>query len=170
MSLASRSARASSPRRVAEELSAADSSVDIVVFFNSLHHVPLAGQERALAEAARVLKPGGLLYISEPVAAGSFFELVKPVDDETKVRAHAYDVLKAAAGFDHEREITYVHTVRHRDFEAFRERVISANAEREAIFAERDALLRRLYEELGTPGEDGLSFDQPTRVNLLRRN
>ncbi len=153
---------------VAEHMPAADASADIVVFFNSLHHVPVAAQKQALAEAARVLTPDGLLYVSEPVAAGPYFELVRPVDDETAVRAHAYEVVRRAVGFTPVREITYVHTIRHRDFEAFRERIISANAEREQIFATKDAELRRMFVELGTDGPDGRTFDQPMRVNLLR--
>lgn len=155
----------------AERLPAADASADIVVFFNSLHHVPVAGQETAMVEAARVLKAGGKLYASEPVAEGPFFELVKPVDDETAVRAHAYGVLTAAArlGFVHEREFTYIHTVRHADFESFRDRVVAADHQREELFRQRDAELRALFHKLGTPCDGGLCFDQPTRVNLLRK-
>ena len=48
---------------------------------------------KALAEAARVLKPGGLALIHEPEPVGGYFELTKLVDDETEVRAAA---LKAA--------------------------------------------------------------------------
>lgn len=154
---------------VAEHLPADDGTADVVVFFNSLHHVPVDGQGRALAEAARVLKAGGLLYVSEPLATGPFFEMVRPVDDETTIRAHAYAALRAAPGFVEDREFTYVHLVRHHDFESLRERIISANAEREAIFAAKDGDLRRLFEQLGTPCEDGRCFDQPMRVNLLRR-
>ena len=36
-------------------------------------------------EAARVLRPGGLLYVQEPVAEGPYFELLRPIDDETDV-------------------------------------------------------------------------------------
>lgn len=154
---------------VAEALPAEDASIDIVVFFNSLHHVPVAGQPQALAEAARVLRPGGLLYVCEPIAEGPFFEAVRPVDDETAVRTSAFAALQAAEGFRELREFRYIHTVRHKDFEAFRERIISANAEREAIFAARDGELRMLFSRLGTPCDEGLCFDQPMRVNLLRR-
>ena len=154
---------------VAQHLPAEDASADVVVFFNSLHHVPVDGQEQALTEAARVLKTGGLLYVSEPIAEGPFFAMCRPVDDETEVRAHAYAALQAAAGFVSEREFTYIHTVRHRDFESFRERIVSANSEREAIVAAKDSALRQLFQQLATPCDDAWCFDQPMRVNLLRR-
>ena len=41
-----------------EALPAEDHSVDGVLFFRSLHHVPAALMDKALAEAARVLKTG----------------------------------------------------------------------------------------------------------------
>src|SRR5580704_3302747 len=50
----------------AQELPFGDSSFDAVVFFNSLHHIPVADLDRALAEAARVLRGGGVIYVQEP--------------------------------------------------------------------------------------------------------
>ena len=44
---------------VGEALPAPDASADLVVFINSLHHVPVEGQGQALAEAAR---EGGLNF------------------------------------------------------------------------------------------------------------
>jgi ubiquinone/menaquinone biosynthesis C-methylase UbiE len=49
---------------------AADASFDLALMLKSLHHVPLPLIATALAEAARVLRPGGHLYVSEPVYAG----------------------------------------------------------------------------------------------------
>src|SRR5690349_2536994 len=93
----------------AEDLPLPDASADIVVFMNSLHHVPAARQRKALDEAARVLVPGGALYIVEPIAAGNYFELGKPVEDETAVRSHAYAMVLDAIGVTMagEREVMY---------------------------------------------------------------
>ncbi|CAA7613865.1 SAM-dependent methyltransferases (fragment) [Magnetospirillum sp. UT-4] len=154
---------------VGQALPAADASADIVVFFNSLHHVPAEHMETALAEAARVLVPGGTVYVSEPLAEGVFYRTCRPIDDEAEVRALAYRALGACPQLRMEREFTYLHTVVMRDYEAFRERIISANAEREAKFAAMDGEMRALFAANGTPTPDGMEFDQPMRVNLLRR-
>lgn len=155
---------------VGQALPAEDHSADIVVFFNSLHHIPVEHMKQALAEAARVLVPGGVIYVSEPIAEGRFFETCRPIDDETQVRAQAYRALASASGFEMAEEFTYVHTVVMKSYEAFRDRIISANHEREEKFQTMDGQMRALYAANGRPNaEGGMEFDQPMRVNLLRR-
>ena len=41
-----------------------DDSFDVVTFFNSLHHVPVEHMADALAEAMRVIKPAGTVYVA----------------------------------------------------------------------------------------------------------
>jgi ubiquinone/menaquinone biosynthesis C-methylase UbiE len=157
---------------VAEDLPFAAGTLDIVVMSNSLHHVPVDKQERALREAARVLKPGGHLYVSEPLAEGGHFDLIRPVHDETDVRAHAYRMLKektAAAGLVEVWERVHLHGVLHADYEAFRDRIVGINPETAAAFAAKDAEMREAFPRLGRRVGDGRLFDQPTRVNLFRR-
>lgn len=43
-----------------------DASIDVVVSFETIEHLPAADQPRMIAEFARVLAPGGLLLISSP--------------------------------------------------------------------------------------------------------
>ncbi|MBF0130925.1 MAG: class I SAM-dependent methyltransferase [Alphaproteobacteria bacterium] len=165
-------------RGEAQALPAGADSADVVVFFNSLHHVPAGdGMERALAEAVRVLGVGGLLYVGEPVAEGPFFDLCRPVDDETEVRARAQAALDAACrrGWVVEVEdVVFLHTVRLRDYDAFIERLVSANHEREATAKRLDAHLREAFHRLAVPlpdgsGPDGFGIDQPTRARLFRK-
>jgi 2-polyprenyl-3-methyl-5-hydroxy-6-metoxy-1,4-benzoquinol methylase len=157
---------------VGEDLPLEDGSADVVVFFNSLHHVPEAQQATALAEAVRVLRPGGLVYVAEPLAEGPQFELVRPVHDETAVRAHAYRVIQEAeaVGLKQETEVTYVHPLRHKSFEAYRDRMLSINPDKQGAFEAMDSELRERYRRLGRPGEGGDLFPQPIRVNLLRKS
>lgn len=74
----------------AEEIPADDASVDIVLMFKSLHHVPVERMDDAFAEIRRVLKPGGVAYISEPVYAGDFNEIIRLFHDEKVVREAAF--------------------------------------------------------------------------------
>ncbi|MCQ0986805.1 class I SAM-dependent methyltransferase [Jiella marina] len=73
----------------AESLPFEDDGFDAAVFLNSLHHVPMDAMARALREARRVVKPEGTVLIVEPLAEGSQFEVMRPVEDETEVREAA---------------------------------------------------------------------------------
>ena len=155
-----------------ERLPFPDATFDAIVIFNALHHIPVADQEAALVEAARVLKPGGLAYVAEPLAEGANFELTRLVDDETEVRAAAYGALRAAVArgvFRENRELVYVYTVLAADFEAFAERMARVDPERIPALARHESELRERFRRLGRPDAKGMIFDQPMRVNLLAR-
>jgi len=154
---------------VGQALPAADGSAEIVVFFNSLHHIPAAAMGQALAEAVRVLTANGCVYISEPVAEGLFFQTCRPIDDETQVRDLAYQALQTCPDLRVAQEFTYLHPMIFPDYEAFREKIISANAEREAQFATMDEDMRHLFRQNGRQVEKGWEFHQPMRVNILTR-
>ncbi|MFN3075948.1 MAG: hypothetical protein ABT940_03515 [Alphaproteobacteria bacterium] len=133
---------------------------------------PPTSMVKALREASRVLVPNGLCYISEPLAEGPFFEACRGVDDETAVRAAALATIRDSAhlGLIQISEYHYVHTVEIASYEAFREKVISANTEREAAFIALDKTMHATFLRLATRTESGsFSFDQPMRVNLLRK-
>lgn len=156
---------------VGEALPLKAACLDAVVFFNALHHVPVAAQGAALAETHRVLKPGGVAYVAEPIAEGANFELVRLVEDETEVRARAYAAIKAATGdgFAEEQEIAYVHTITFVNYEAFRDRNVRIDPRRRPVVERLDGELRARFQRLGRPTPDGFGFDQPMRVNLLRK-
>ena len=73
----------------AEDIPADDASIDAVFLFKSLHHVPVERLEQAFIEIRRVLVPGGLVYISEPIFDGDYNELLRLFHDEREVRAAA---------------------------------------------------------------------------------
>jgi SAM-dependent methyltransferase len=66
-----------------------DATFDLALMLKSLHHVPMPLMDQALSEAARVLRPGGFLYVSEPVYGGTFNDVIKTFNDERVVRAAA---------------------------------------------------------------------------------
>ena len=148
-----------------------DDSFDVVTFFNSLHHVPLEHMAVALAEAMRVAKPGGTVYVGEPIASGKGFELNAPIDDETSVRASAYDAIQNSAthGLKQVREISYDTVYHYENFAAFKDKTIRIDPRRRAPFEAIEDDLRSSFERLGIADEDGIRFDQPMRVNVLQK-
>jgi len=156
----------------AEALPFAANTFDIVVFFNSLHHVPIDCQEEALAEAARVLEPGGRLFVMEPLAEGPLFDLMRPVDDETEVRAAAYAALRRAAEgptYEEIRDYSFASDYCYESFDAFKESVLRVDAARRANFERHERQLRAGFKRTACRTEDGYRFAHANRLNLLKR-
>ncbi|MDH5187904.1 MAG: class I SAM-dependent methyltransferase [Rhodospirillaceae bacterium] len=156
---------------IAEKLPFDDACMDVTVFFNSLHHIAGEQMQTALSEAHRVLKPGGLLYVSEPLAHGPHFDLMAPVHDETEVRANAKSALDKAPslGFEKIDEIFHTHIVSLADFAAFRERMIRINPDRVDEFAKLESKLKGLFDSLGVRTEKSVEFAQPMRVEIFKK-
>lgn len=157
---------------VGEALPLPDASADLVTFINSLHHVPVAEQGKALKEAARVLVDGGDLYVAEPLAEGPQFELLQPLDDETAVRAAAYREIGRAGeyGFEPVWERRHLQPRTFESYEALRDMVVAIDPARAKRFETLDAQLRANFEKLATKLPDGgYELVQPVRINLLRR-
>ena len=156
---------------VGEDLPFDKDTFDIVVIFNSLHHIPEAAMVPAIAEAARVLVPGGLFYVAEPIAEGPHFDLNKPVDDETVVRDQAQEALKSAgaAGLVHKTTINYENDMIYPDFAAFLDRCIRIDPNRRPLVESMTDALRKSFETLGQAHEKGHAFVQPMRVDLFEK-
>ena len=154
----------------AQAIPAADASFDLALMLKSLHHVPLALMDQALAQTRRVLAPGGLLYVSEPVFDGPLNEITRLFNDEQQVRRAAYEALQRAVAQGGWREITEHHftmPVRFADFDEFERRMTGVTyADRRWSPAMR-AQVRARFEALRPP--PGTPFVRPMRVNLLQK-
>lgn len=157
---------------VGQEIPFGDDEFDVAVFFNSLHHVPPEFMDAALAEAARIIKPDGVVYVAEPLAEGASFAMYAPVDDETEVRALADQALGRADGGALVQESVqyYTNSYHYESFEAMREESIRIGPERAARFEEVADEVLKLFEEHGVKEDKGWRFDQPMRVNILRKS
>jgi len=156
----------------AEDLPFEADSLDAAVFFNSLHHVPVESQAKALEEAARVVKPGGVVYVQEPIAAGAHFELMRPIEDETFVRAKAQEAIAAAAqgpALRAELEAVYDAPIRRGNFEEFKAELIAVDAGRRAGIEAAETTLKAAFEAAGEVRDGATWFDQPSRLSLLRK-
>jgi len=155
----------------AERLPLDGASVDVLVFMRSFHHVPRGDLDAALIEARRVIRPGGAVYVAEPLAEGSFFELTRLVDDETAVRAGAQAALTRAgeAGLDRVATVDYDAPLTIAGLPGLRARVVAADPRRadrfDALAAELTEGLERLGEPGDRPGE--WRFLHPMRADVL---
>ena len=158
----------------AQEIPAADASMDAVFLFKSLHHVPPGLLGRAFAEMRRVLAPGGLVYISEPVFAGDYNEILRLFHDEREVRQAAFEATRAAvdAGlFELVSQTFFRAPVRYRSFADFEQKVIQVTHTEHRLSAELYEQVRTKFEaHLGPDGARSVAqFMAPFRVDLLRR-
>jgi SAM-dependent methyltransferase len=156
---------------LAQALPLADASVDAIVFMRSLHHVPIPHMAAALNEAARVLRPGGLLYAAEPLPHGDYYELVRMVEDEQEVRAAAQRALEhaAACGLHHSRTVEYDVRVCLAGLPALRERFVSVDPSRARAFDANAPAIAEAFTRFGQPGPQPgeRCFIQPMRATLL---
>lgn len=154
----------------AEAIPLADDSVDIVIMLKSLHHVPLARMSAALHEIARVLRPGGWAWISEPVYAGDLNEIMRLFHDEQVVRAAAFAVTRQAvdAGILQLAEQRFFLTRSHFDsFAEFEQRMINVTHSDHQLSPEcHVAVCARFSAHLTS---EGATFLNPQRVDLLRK-
>jgi ubiquinone/menaquinone biosynthesis C-methylase UbiE len=154
----------------AEAIPASDASFDVAFMFKSLHHVPLERMDAALREIARVLHPGGLAWLSEPIFAGPYNDIVRLFHDEQRVREAAFGAISRAVAdglLESVDEIFFNAPVHFADFAAFEERILHATHTQHVLSAETLAEVRRRF--AAHSGPDGVRFRVPMRVDLLRK-
>jgi SAM-dependent methyltransferase len=154
----------------AEDLPIVSGLADGVVFFRSLHHVPVEAMEAALEEAARALKAEtGFLCVVEPGMAGTHFPLMRPFHDETRVRNAAQAALERSARslFRAFELFRYVQYPRYPNFEAFVARFAGQtfnDIARERVETDE---VRALFAAGRTKGDD-YAFEQPMLLDFYR--
>lgn len=154
----------------AEAIPFPDASFDLALMLKSLHHVPPALLAQALSEAARVLRPAGHLYVSEPVYDGAFNEVIRLFNDEGDVRAAAQVALDAALRcgvWEQVAERRFAMPVRFSDFADFEQRMMRPTYADHRIDAAKLGAVRVAFER--QLGPDGARFTRPMHVRLLRR-
>ena len=139
--------------------------------FKSLHHVPTERMDSAFSEISRVLKPGGLAYISEPVYAGDFNDILRLFHDEKTVREAAFAAETRAVS---SRLLSLVmqhffrQTMHFESFGQFEDQVIRVTHTDHTLSPEIAEAVRQKFNRHMTPS--GVDFHMPIRVDLLRKH
>lgn len=155
----------------AQKIDLPDDWADAVIMLKSLHHVPVSDMDAAFGEIARVLRPGGLAYISEPVYAGEFNDILRLFNDEKLVREAAFEATRRSVErgiLALEQEVHFHSTTRFEGFEEFERRIMGATHSSFEI----DKALHDRVRDMFLPhvGDDGIAeFLSPLRVDLLRK-
>ncbi len=154
----------------AESIQEPDASFDIVLMFKSLHHVPTENMEAALREIYRVLKPGGHAYISEPVFAGAFNDVMRVFHDEEVVRRNAFETVKRVIAdrlFDLREEYFFRNRLRLESWEQYEQNVINVTHTDHSLEPTQLAEVKQRFDAHESP--EGFVFEIPNRVDLLEK-
>lgn len=152
----------------AEAIDEADASFDGVMMFKSLHHVPLDQLDQAFSEIERVLKPGGWVYISEPVFAGAFNEVIRIFHDEEHVRKEAFAAIERAVAserFNLSEERFFLTRIKMNHFQQFEDRLLNVTHTEHNLTDAQYQEVQRRFES--NRSDEGFVFDIPNRVDLL---
>ena len=154
----------------AENLPFEDESADGVIFVNSLHHI--AGMHEALRQAERIMREDiGRTIIIEPLASGSFFSALKPLEDETDVRSKAQEAIQNALSTQLFRLVRIEEFNRRETFDdvdAFLKRVSATDPARELIIRDRRVFVQEAFNGVAAKDSAGrYVLDQPLRAHIL---
>ncbi|MCP5105847.1 MAG: class I SAM-dependent methyltransferase [bacterium] len=155
----------------AENLPFKNNFADIILYFASFHHVPVLKLNHALEETRRVLKTDGIAIFVEPVGRkGSYFELVRLVEDEREIQLLAYNTIKKAAdiGLEMMGESMIYMERSFEDFIRILNTFVDDNAKRDGYMKQARKVMEHVTRDAGVELKD-YRFKSICRVNTLRR-
>lgn len=156
----------------AEQIAAPDLGFGAAIFLNSLHHIPAPLMGRALDQALRVLRHEGLLIVVEPLARGTFFQAMRPLDDETAIRATALDALaafEARSGCLVIQEQMVDRVSRFHSLAAFEKSLCDADPARACAIEERTDEISAAFYKAAEVQDGAFILRQPHMLRILRK-
>ncbi|MBN1224987.1 MAG: methyltransferase domain-containing protein [Candidatus Aminicenantes bacterium] len=145
--------------------------MDAVVYFASLHHIPKTEILNALKECHRVLKAKGRALIIEPVGRkGSYFEVVRLVEDEREIHRFAYSVIKSAnrIGLKMIEEEFVFFERKYQDYQKLIATFVEDRDEAKKVLSEAKEVYSRFAADRGVARRD-FSFRSICRINVLEK-
>jgi ubiquinone/menaquinone biosynthesis C-methylase UbiE len=155
----------------AESIQEEDQSFDAVIMLKSLHHVPVPRMHHAFQEIHRVLKTDGIAYISEPVFAGDFNDMMRLFHDEESVRLEAFNATVQAVEcglFTSQKQHFFRNKIRFASYQQYEAGVLGVTHTNHTL--SDDVLAKVKQKFLSHESDEGFIFYQPNRVNLLRKS
>lgn len=156
---------------VGQDLPVESETADAVVFSYSLHHVPAGEITTALQEAHRVLKPGGTMYVIEPIPSGPSFESNRLIDDETVVRGLAQDALTTAPelGFELHIHEQFNSEYSYASVDEWEALLVGIDPTRQSKMDQhREEAVQRFYDN-ATERDGTYVFEQPNDLKVFTR-
>jgi ubiquinone/menaquinone biosynthesis C-methylase UbiE len=145
---------------------------DMIIFLASLHHIPEPMMIQAIKESCRILKTGGIAVFLEPCGQeGSYFELIRLVEDERDIQRLAFEAIKKAHTFGMENkteEIVYIERS-FTDYVNLLNIFIEDEIERSEYMQEARKVTERLCQAANQTISD-YRFKSICRVNVLQRH
>ncbi len=154
----------------ADQIPVENQSIDGMLFSYSLHHIPADLYEAVFAEALRILKPDGFMYIIEPVASGELNDVVRLFHDEAEVRADAQTAINklGVPRFAECEVVEYRIPVSYDSWEHFANRYVGKTFNNNYTEADvRSEHVRKKFLEVGEARQ--FKFESPMRVTWLRK-
>ncbi len=154
----------------AEAIPAGDQSQDIVFMFTSLHHVQEDKLDQAMREIHRVLRSEAMVYISEPLFAGNFNDILRLFHDEQQVRLAAFRAIQRSVMdglFKLADEVFFNNTVSFEDFTDFEHKLLNVSHTDHQLSEQTYNEVKARFEQQLT--ESGAHFTVPMRVDLLQK-
>lgn len=147
-----------------------DASVDAVVMLKSLHHVPMEFLKHGFARIKRALKPGGKIFICEPVFGGAFNEILRLFHDEENVRFNAFETTKELVEtgvFQLEQELHFQQeNIFPRGFPDFEERILGSTFNNFHLTNEIVEKVKARFQK-HVQDDGSANFLMPMRLDLL---
>ncbi len=155
----------------AQEIQLEDASVDAIFMFKSFHHIPKELMLKALEEIERVLKPGGLAYISEPLFQGQQNELIAMFHDEEQVRIDAFEAIKSFVEQDKIKlfkEMFFYQESSYKNYEDFKNKQMNLSYNDDNISKTLEEEIKEKYLSFANKDESAY-FLKPFRVDILQK-